>query len=226
MLSVKVPWNLKAVAAIHILRLAVGLTLVRVLYPVFFTVTPNVVEVTDRLVVILLVIWTIRWYQGSLSDLGFSFKSPVRNILVGVAAGMILLAVSIFSERLYTTMLFVTPSQHPLITQVQRAVNWRDLIAPLFLAGIAAPVAEEVMYRMFTFLPLKDRWGLWGGAISSSAIFALMHFNAYWLAEMMVVGTGLALLYYYTGSLLSSIVAHSFINSSKIIMLFIGIPLT
>lgn len=226
MLSAKVPWNLKAVAIIHILRLAVGLVIVRILYPILFTATSNAVELTDRLIVILLVLWSIKWYHASFSELGFTLKSPMRNIMVGLSVGAILLAVSIFSERIYSTVLFVTPSQHPLVSQVQQAIRWNDLIAPLFLAGVAAPIAEEVLYRMFTFLPLKDRWGLWGGAISSAAIFALMHFNAYWLAEMMVVGTGLALLYYYTGSLLSSIVAHSFINCSKIVMLFTGFPLT
>ncbi|MPM67677.1 hypothetical protein SDC9_114601 [bioreactor metagenome] len=226
MLSAKAAWNLKAVIMIYILRLLVGMVLVRVIYPLMFTVTPSIVEITDRVVVIVLVAAAVWQYQGSFKDLGLSFKRPVRNIITGLAAGAVLLAVSLFSERIYTATLFVSPSQHPLVAQAERAVNWQELLLPLFLAGLAAPVAEEIMYRMFTFLPLKDRWGVWGGAIASSAIFALMHFNAYWLAEMIVVGTGLALLYYYTGSLISAMVAHSFINTTKIVMVFLGLPLT
>jgi membrane protease YdiL (CAAX protease family) len=78
---------------------------------------------------------------------------------------------------------------------------------------------------MFTFLPLKDKWGLWGGALVSAAIFALFHFNAYWLVEMIIVGIGFALLYAWTGSLLTSITAHSFINTSKILMMYLGLPI-
>ena len=67
---------------------------------------------------------------------------------------------------------------------------------------------------------------MWGGALASAAIFALMHFNVYWLPEMLVVGFGLAILYYKTGSLISSIIAHAFINVSKILLLFLGVQLT
>lgn len=225
MLSARVPWTLKDVLSVHVLRVAVGLLLVRVLYPVLFNVTPFAVEITDRLIVIGLVWLAIHKYQAKFSGLGLSFQHLSLNIAQGLAAGVILLGISLYSERLYVTVLFLTPNQHPLVAQVQNAVSWSELLTPLFLAGLAAPVAEEILYRLFTFLPLKERWGLWIGAIGSAAIFALMHFNAYWLAEIMVVGVGLAWLYYRTGSLISAIVAHAFINTSKVLMIFFGIPL-
>jgi membrane protease YdiL (CAAX protease family) len=225
MLPVKVAWNLKEVLSIHILRLVVGLILVRLIYPLLFDASSFWIEVTDRLVVILLVWAAVRKHNSGFGELGLSFRRLAVNFSWGIVAGAVLLTVSMFSERLYVSMLLLTPSQHPLIAAVESAVNWRDLAVPLFLAGIAAPVAEEILYRLFTFLPLKDRYGLAGGALVSAGIFALFHFNPYWLPEMLVVGVGLAILYYRTGSLVSSIVAHSFINTSKIVMLFLGIPL-
>jgi len=225
MLAVKVPWNLKAVLSVHVLRLAVGLLLVRALYPLLFNVTPFVVELTDRVVVVALVWFTVHKYRSSFRELGLSLGNFSGNFAKGICVGFLLLGISVYSERLYTTVLFLTPNQHPLVAQVQNAATLRELAVPLFLAGLAAPVSEEVLYRLFTFLPLKERWGLWGGALASAAIFALMHFNAYWLAEIIVVGIGLALLYYWSGSLVSSIVAHSFINTAKVFMVFFGIPL-
>lgn len=219
----KVPWNLKTVLSVHILRLLAGLLLVRVLYPVFFVVTPFIVEVTDRVVVLILVWLAVRKYKGDYENLGLSFQNLTSNICYGLIIGVILLGVSIFSERIYTTVLFLTPSQHPLVTQAEKAVSWQELISPLFLAGILAPLTEEVLYRLFTFLPMKERWGFWGGAIASSFIFAIMHFNLYWLGEMIVVGVGLSFVYCWTGSLVSAMVAHSTINIAKIIMIFLGI---
>jgi len=226
MLSKRVPWTIKDVVMVYILRIVVGLLLVRAVYPVLFGESSSfAVEMTDRLVVIGLVWFAVRSKHGNLQELGLSTDKLGRNVMAGLLAGIFLLGVSMYSERLYATTLFATPVQHPLVAQVQQALNWQQLMVPLFLAGLAAPVTEELLYRMFTFLPLKDRFGLWGGAVFSAAIFALLHFNAYWLVEIIVVGVGLALLYFWTGSLLSSIIAHSFINSTKVILLFLGIPL-
>lgn len=221
----KATWNLRAVLSVHVLRLAIGILLVRFLYPLFFNASPIVIELTDRLLVVALVVWTVHHTKGNLSSLGLSFNNWGKNVLKGLVGGTLLLLVSLYSERLYTTMLLVSPTQHPIVAQVQAAVSWQQLIMPIFLAGIAAPVTEEILYRMFTFLPLKEKWGLWGGALVSAAIFTLFHFNACWLVEMIIVGIGFVLLYVWTGSLLTSITAHSFINTSKIVMMYLGLPL-
>ena len=226
MLPKKVPWNMKDVFLVYVLRIVAGLLLVRAIFPIFFgQSSPFMIEIADRIVMIALVWFVVRRHGGNLSRLGVSVDKLARNIGAGLVAGCILLAISIYSERLYATTLFDTPVQHPLIAQVEQALSWQQLLIPLFLAGLAAPVAEEFLYRLFTFLPLRERFGLWGGAIGSAIIFAVLHFNAYWLAETIVVGIGLALLYYWTGSLISSIVAHSFINTTKVIILFLGVPL-
>ncbi|SDE86228.1 CPBP family intramembrane glutamic endopeptidase [Sporomusa acidovorans] len=221
----KATWNLRAVLSVHVLRLAAGVLLVRLVYPSFFNASPFVIEMTDRLLVLALVLWTVRHTKGDLAALGLSLNNWGTNVLKGVAGGAVLLLISLYSERIYTTMLLVSPAQHPIVAQVQAALSWQQLILPLFLASVAAPVTEEILYRLFTFLPLKDKWGLWGGALLSAAIFALFHFNAYWLVEMMIVGIGFALLYVWTGSLLTAITAHSFINTSKIVMMYFGVPL-
>ncbi|MCE5285388.1 MAG: CPBP family intramembrane metalloprotease [Pelosinus sp.] len=225
MLQPKVTWNLGTVLSIHILRLVVGLLLVQFVMPKLFPGSSFAIEVMDRLVVIALVWLAISKHQGNFRNLGLSREKLGLRLLQGLVGGIGLLFFSLYSERLYSTVLFLTPTQHPLVAMAKSAATWQALLAPLFLAGIAAPVAEEILYRLFTFLPFKERWGLWGGAIISAALFALMHFNAYWLGEMMVVGIGLALLYYFTGSLISAITAHAFINTTKIIMLFIGAPM-
>ncbi|CUH96359.1 putative membrane protein [Propionispora sp. 2/2-37] len=226
MLPEKVNWNIKTLIAVYVLRIVLGLLIVQTIYPLFTTVTSFMVEMTDRIIVILLVWLVISRGEAKFSDLGLAFQSVryfVQNSILGVTAGVLLLFASIFSEQYYTTWLLLTPAPHPLALQAQYAGSWQQLLPPLFLAGIAAPVSEEILYRLFTFLPLKERWGVWGGAFGSAAIFTLMHFNVYWLGEMMVVGTGLALLYSWRGSLISAIWAHAFVNISKMLMIFWGI---
>ncbi|MBP2655151.1 MAG: Abortive infection protein [Firmicutes bacterium] len=224
MLTGTVAWSMKEVLAVHVLRLAVGLFLVQVVYPSLFNATQTIIEVTDRLVIVLLV-WLVLRRHGEEFGVYGARKELVRNAMLGLLAGVVLLGVSIFSERVYSTVMHIVPSQHPLVVWVKNASTLSDLAVPLFLAGVAAPIAEEVLYRLFTFPVLKERFGLWGGAVGSAAIFALFHFNAYWLAEIIVVGTCLALLYYWTGSLVSAIIAHSVINSAKIMLIYLGVTL-
>jgi len=224
MLPIRAPWNLKDVAAVHFLRLIIGILLVRYVFPLLFTASAFWIELTDRVIILGLVWFAVRKYREKLTDWGLSTDNMLKNVLWGLIAGVILLTVSVYSERIYSSVFFQTRMQHPLVAQVEEAVSWYQLITPVFLAGVAAPVTEEILYRLLTFVPLKDRLGLWAGALASSLIFALFHFNLYWLAEMVIVGVGLALVYYWTGSLISSIFAHSFINTAKIMMLFLNLP--
>jgi membrane protease YdiL (CAAX protease family) len=218
-------WQLRDVFIIYFLRLAIGLLLVQFVFPAAWTASTVIIELADRLVVLLLIYGVIKRCGSSWRELGITRDHLFANILWGLLVGLVLLLVSLYSERMFTTMLLLTPSQHPLVTLVEASRSWQELLMPLFLAGVAAPVTEELLYRMVTFLPLTKRFGLIGGALGSAFIFALMHFNLFWLAEMMIVGVGLALLYFKTGSLVSAIVAHSFINSSKIFMIYFGFPL-
>lgn len=225
MLTTKAPWSLKDVLSVHVLRFIAGFILVRLLYPILFSPSAFIIEITDRVVVISLVALFVQQKGYRLSEFGLSLNRLSVNLLWGFSGGAGLLLISLFSERFLITYLLLTPTDHPLVSAVGQAKSWQGLIVPLFLAGIAAPVAEELLYRLFTFLPLKDRYGLAGGALISAGIFALFHFNPFWLPEMLMVGAGLSILYYRTGSLTSAIVAHSFINSSKLLMLFFGITI-
>ncbi len=220
-----VRWRLRDVFMVYVLRLALGLLLVQIVFPVLWTASATAVELTDRVVVLGLVYFVVRRCGGNWHEIGLVKGKWLFQIGWGLAVGSLLLGISICSERFFTTLLFISPSQHPLVTLVEAAHSWQDLFVPLFLAGIAAPLSEEVLYRLFTFLPLVKRFGVIGGSLGSAVIFAAMHFSIFWLAEMIIVGMGLALLYYKTGSLLSAIIAHSFINSSKILMIYFGFPL-
>lgn len=218
-------WKLRDVFAVYFLRLACGLLLVRYIFPSTGSTSAWALELADRLVVLGLVYIVVRREGSSWQEIGVKSKKWGLQIGWGLLVGILLLGVSIYSEKVFTTLLFVSPSQHPLVSLVEAAYSWQDLVVPLFLAGFAAPITEEVLYRMFTFLPLTKRFGVTLGSLGSAVIFAAMHFSIFWLAEMVVVGVGLALLYYRTQSLVSAVVAHSFINTSKILMIFFGIPL-
>ena len=220
-----IPWTGLDVFLVYGLRIIMGLILVNMIFPALFSPTPFVIEMTDRVIVLILIGTVLYKYQTNVASLGFTKVKLLSSIGWGLFVGIVLLGVSSFSEKLLSSVFLLTPSQHPLVAQVEQAGSWQDLMGPLFLAGILAPFVEEVLYRGFTFPVLMRRGGLWFGALASALIFAALHFSLYWLPEMLLVGTGLALLYYYTGSIYSAMLAHALINTGKIFIIFFNFRL-
>lgn len=97
--------------------------------------------------------------------------------------------------------------------------------AALALAGIiavvVAPIVEEVIFRGILHRALADRFGVWVGAIVSSALFALIHVEVllsqpFGLVGLFVVGFVLALAYHWTGNLLVPILGHAVFNAAML----------
>ena len=87
------------------------------------------------------------------------------------------------------------------------------LVLLSLLALLVAPVAEELFFRGFVFGGLANRIGFWRGAALSAAVFSLAHIEPIKLFPMFILGLLFAWLYYKTGSLWSSVMAHFFNNA-------------
>ena len=89
------------------------------------------------------------------------------------------------------------------------------LLFMLLSACVAAPIAEELLYRGILFRSLGSRMGVLAGAVISSAIFAVLHiYDGYGLASVGVFGFACAVLYASTGSLTTVIAFHMLYNLS------------
>ena len=89
------------------------------------------------------------------------------------------------------------------------------LILALSSACIAAPVAEEILYRGVLFRSLANRLRVPAATLLSAAVFAIVHFyNAYGLVSVGVFGAACALCFAANGRLVSAIVLHSLYNSA------------
>jgi membrane protease YdiL (CAAX protease family) len=87
---------------------------------------------------------------------------------------------------------------------------------PLALYGLAcvfAPVLEETMFRGALFHYLRGRWGWAASAVTVSFVFAVIHPQG-WIAvpALGAIALALAALREWRGSIIASMVAHSFNN--------------
>lgn len=89
------------------------------------------------------------------------------------------------------------------------------LIFAIVSACIAAPIAEEILYRGVLFRSLANRINLASAVILSSLVFSLVHF--YQLSSMITVftvGAACALCYASSRTLLTAIALHALYNAA------------
>lgn len=82
---------------------------------------------------------------------------------------------------------------------------------------LVAPVAEEIFVRGFLFATFIGRLGVWGAALLSGLLWGSVHITSVDTIGIVIpiggIGVVLALVYYRTGSLWATIIAHLIINS-------------
>ena len=73
---------------------------------------------------------------------------------------------------------------------------------------IIPPIIEETVFRGFIFPAIARKWGIWGGAIASSILFGLAHWQANVSIYTFVLGLVLCFLYVKLKSIFPGMVIH------------------
>lgn len=94
------------------------------------------------------------------------------------------------------------------------AGTW-GLVFAISSACIAAPVAEEILYRGVLFRSLANGLRVPAATLISATVFAIVHFySAYGLVSVGIFGAACALSYTATGGLTTAILLHALYNSA------------
>jgi len=86
----------------------------------------------------------------------------------------------------------------------------------LVIVCVGAPIVEEFLFRGFVFPALRNWRGVWPAALITGALFGVIHVTgspAGALVPLAVLGTGLCLVYQWTGSLYPCVALHAINNS-------------
>jgi membrane protease YdiL (CAAX protease family) len=149
-----------------------------------------------------------------LTTLGFRAKNPVLLIAhgaLGYALVLLPVAYTVFISN-YIFRNYTTPP-HPIslsFALMKTPLDWAVLIVQ---TSIMAPLVEETLFRGVLFPALRERWGVIGGIVLSSSIFAVLHPNMpAGFLPLFVLGASMAILYQRTHSLLPGMVFHALTN--------------
>jgi len=98
--------------------------------------------------------------------------------------------------------------------------SWGAFAAMSVMAGVVAPLAEEIAFRGLVFAWLRVRVGVLPGALLSAVAFASLHGVPALIPALTVIGFALALIYQRSGSLWPAVIAHGVFNTIMIAMLY------
>jgi len=91
------------------------------------------------------------------------------------------------------------------VTTAARAAAW-------VAVSVAAPLAEEAIFRGLLYRSLRAAWGPWPAAVLSALLFALSHGEPWAMFGLVALGLLYARLTEMTGSILPAVLAHGVHN--------------
>ena len=146
-------------------------------------------------------------------------RAAVLGITVALAFVPVALGLQAGTLKLAELLHFQLPEQ-TAVTLLRITNAWPDRIAFGFMVIIAAPLAEEGLFRG-VFYPAMRRHGFPNAAMwVTSLAFALIHFNVLIFIPLVVLAIVLVKLYERTGNLLACIACHATFNAFNFVMLF------
>jgi len=151
-----------------------------------------------------------------------------KRIAVIVALGMLAIymlagiAGFIAEPLLKQTFGEKNPQAAVQMMQDAKANNPKLLIGLAFLACIAAPVCEEIVFRGYFYGVMKRYSCRYFAAVTTGLIFGLVHGSMWSLAPLVVIGIVLAVVYELSGSLWAPMICHCIFNSiNTFILIFV-----
>jgi len=153
-------------------------------------------------------------YRNVPLDQAFGLRpANLASITRASAVAFVLCLPAIYLSQ-WLAYSFLGPDTAPqaIVTFLMEHPAWSERLLVLAIAGIAAPVTEELLFRGCLYGYLRQSGGRVVAILVSSVVFALIHAHPATMPALAVFAVGLALLYEYTGTLWAPIAVHAVFN--------------
>jgi len=168
--------------------------------------------------IVLLAVGFLVFRNHSPADV-FGLK-PEAWLRTGAAAvgGLLLALPAVYGGQFLGYQLAGPDSQaQPIVQFLVDNKNWDARLMVVLVGAIAAPVAEEVVFRGCLYGVLRQWWGRLAALGTSSLVFALIHGHVASLPALFLLAAALVLIYEAAGTLWAPIAAHALFNGINIV---------
>lgn len=151
-----------------------------------------------------------------------AFRLGVREFPAGLAIGlpaMLLALPFVFLVQIaaYHLAGAEAPPQ-PIVTFLLESTRWTDRAAVAFVAIVAAPVTEEIIFRGCVYGVSRKFAGRLAALFFSSVVFAVIHGHLASLPGLFLLSLALTLAYERSGSLWAPITMHAAFNGLNVVL--------
>lgn len=165
----------------------------------------------------LAVIWlAVRWKRWDFAGYLALVWPRGRDVLLGLLCIAVLLPLIDLSSYLVGQPIVPDFVRNLYLTARDSNTIWLSAIALV----IAAPLAEELVFRGFMFRGLAaSRVGVLGAVLIPSAIWAMMHiqYSSFYLMHIFIIGLLLGWLRWRSGSTTLTLFLHAIINLTSLL---------
>jgi len=114
-------------------------------------------------------------------------------------------------------------AQEGIMKALMTMPSFGDFIATFLVVAIVPGIGEELFFRgVFMRFSAQRSRNMVIPILLSAVVFSYAHFNVYGGLSIFIAGVLLALIYYFTGSLLVSMAAHIFFNGIQVVLNYAG----
>ena len=170
-----------------------------------------VLVLTNAVSALGLILYFLKKHGRSLSSLGlrnFNWLRAAGWIGAGLIGFRIVVALAYLAADKLITSFDPLQEQSNEFTQSGSEYYWISFAALV----IIPPLIEELVFRGYLFPALAKRWGVAAGAVLSSLLFGLAHFQLNVTIYTLILGVLLCMMYYRLGSLWPGIFFHAINN--------------
>lgn len=151
------------------------------------------------------------WWHGQSLAATFDLRPGLPVVLIGLASGALAwLPASVLAD-LSSRLRPPGPEYLEFLT-THLPTTTGGMVMAYAAVGLAAPLAEELVFRGLLYRAARSRWGAGGAAVLTSLFFGVAHWEPWALFGLVGLGLLLCWLYERTGSLLAPMLAHSVHN--------------
>ena len=147
-----------------------------------------------------------------------------HDILIGAVfyiAAIPIVAAAALAFRFLLHMAGYPVEPQPVVIFFSDSTSFSLRLYIIFLAVVAAPLVEEVLFRGVMLPLLLKGMHLVLAVLGLSLIFAAMHFHIPSMAPLIVIAIAFTVAYLYSGSILVPIVMHTLFNGVSVAMMIL-----
>jgi len=175
--------------------------------------------------VAIMVYGILEWVRNRrVADLFGLKRLPLAAIVVysitGGTASIVLCAWAAgnFSQEWIDSLLPALPVQESVEAMQREQPRWQFALS-VAVACVAAPLAEEFLFRGYLFAAVRDATSPLFSAVVTGALFAAVHVNLPALIPLWAFAIVLAYAYHWTKCLWVPIGMHAFFNATNIVLM-------